>query len=195
MSTIATTVRRSKGAERALQARQFHWSGVEDDLLWNRKRQDGYTTIPRTLPILMTIIDALTKNQPAGRTYFGLWCRTYDESVLILENPLLLAFEAGFAGERALTTWKQRMKSLVELGLIDARPGSAGDFHYVLMLNPHKAIWHLQDKIRPQMFMQLMDRALEVGAVDMKAPEGGVTAPQGKESKRVRKPRQTAAAT
>src|SRR5690606_37948711 len=137
---------------------------------WHRKRCHGFITIPRTLPLIMNIIDTLSKARPAGPTYFGLWSRTYDESLVILENPMLAAFEAGFSGERAVTTWKQRMRTLVELGFIRTKPGSAGDFHYVLLLNPHRVVWSLKDKIQPQLFMQLHDRALDIGAKDMRPP-------------------------
>lgn len=180
-STAATAKRVSKGKERALQLRTLNWPNVTDDELWNRSRCHGFTTIPRTIPLLMNIIDSLSKNQPVGRTYFGLWCRTYDESLVIVENPMSLAFEAGFTGERAVTTWRQRMNTLKNLGLIDAMPGSSGDFHYVLLLNPHKVVWKLKDQIQPQIFMQLFDRAVDIGAKDMKPPED-TTAPAGKKT-------------
>jgi len=138
---VANAKRISKGTERALRIRSEHWSEVSEELLWHRKRCDGYTTIPRTIPLLMNIIDSKSKNQPAGRTYFGLWCRAYDESLIIIENPMSLAFEAGFSGERAVTTWRQRMSTLRDLGFIDAKPGSSGEFHYVLLFNPHKIVW------------------------------------------------------
>lgn len=172
MTTATATAKRvSKGTERALRIREEHWSDVPEARLWHRKRCDGYTTIPRTIPVLMNIIDSLSKNQPAGRTYFGLWCRTYDESLVIIENPMSLAFEAGFSGERAVTTWRQRMSTLQDLGFIAAKPGSSGEFHYVLLFNPHKVVWDLKPRTQSQLFMQLFDRAVDIGAKDMKAPE------------------------
>jgi hypothetical protein len=78
-----------------------------------------------------------------------------------------MAFEAGFNGERAVTTWRQRMETLVDLGFIDARPGSSGNFHFVLLFNPHWVVWQLKSKIQTQTFMQLADRAAEIGARDM----------------------------
>src|SRR5450759_1112564 len=103
MMNAATATKISKGKERALQMRTQNWPDVSESYLWNRATCHGYTTIPRTMSILMNIIDSLSKNKPAGRTYFGLWCRTYDESVVIIENPMSMAFEAGFSGERAVT--------------------------------------------------------------------------------------------
>jgi hypothetical protein len=111
------------------------------------------------MPLVMNIIDALTKNKPAGSTYFVMWCRTFDHSLLVIDNPMTLAVEAGFSGERALSTWKDRMRSLVELGFIDAKEGSAGPFHYVLLLNPHKVVWQLKGRIQEGTFRQLQTRA------------------------------------
>lgn len=167
IAPAADRKRIAKGKERALQSRAFHWPSLSESDLWSRARHRGFTTTPRTLPIIMQIIDSLSKNQPAGRTYCGLWYRAYDEAVVIIENPMSLAFEAGFSGERAMTTWRQRMHTLQKLGFIDARPGSSGDFHHVLIYNPHKVVWRLKDRISPRLFSQLYDRAIEVGAEDM----------------------------
>jgi len=167
MSVAAIAKRISKGKERALEMRTRNWPDVPETRLWNRKTCHGYTTVPRTLALVMNIIDSLSKNQPAGRTYFGLWCRTYDEAVVIIENPMSMAYEAGFSGERAATTWRQRMQALQEMGFIEAKAGSSGDFHFVLLFNPHWVVWQLKPRIQPQAFMQLMDRAVEIGAKDM----------------------------
>jgi hypothetical protein len=170
---VATTKppRPSKAQEKAAAFRAAYWPNVTDEELWHRKRCDGYTSLPRTTPILMNIIDALSKNQPAGRTYLGLWARAFDESLLVIENPASLAAEAGFSGERAVSTWKQRMRTLQELGFIEAKPGSAGEFHYVLIFNPHRVIWKLKSTIQEGLFRQLWERAIDIGARDMKAPE------------------------
>lgn len=159
----------NKATKRAMEIRETYWDDVSDKDLWHRSRHAGFTTIPRTIPVLMNIIDNLSKNKPAGRAYFGLWARGFDASVVIVDNPMAVAFEAGFTGERAVTTWRQRMGTLVKLGFIEARPGSSGPYHYVLIRNPHKVVWKLKAKIQEQTFMQLLDRAAEIGAADMQA--------------------------
>jgi hypothetical protein len=159
--------RRSKAQLKARAILENFWPQIGSDTLWNRKIHRGFTTIPRTMPLIMSVIDSLTKNTPAGQTYFALWCRAFDEPVVVIENPLGIATDSGFSGERALTTWKARMKSLQELGFIDAREGSAGIFHYVLVRNPHKVLWELKEKILDRLFVQVLDRALDVGAIDM----------------------------
>jgi hypothetical protein len=160
----------TKAQEKALVFRAAYWPEVTDESLWHRKRCDGYTTIPRTMPILMSIIDSLSKNRPAGRAYFGLWARAFDESLLVIENPASLAAEADFSGERAVSTWRQRMRTLKQLGFIDAKPGSSGEFHYVLIFNPHRVVWNLKSGIQEGLFRQLWERAIDVGAKDMQPP-------------------------
>jgi hypothetical protein len=170
VSAASETKRISKGKQRAIQAREAMFPSVPQEMLWHRLTHDGYMSVPRTLPYVMNIIDTFCKGQPASRTYLGLWLRAYDEAVVIIENPMSLAVEAGFSGERAITSWKQRMQTLVELGFIQAREGGSGPYHYVLLLNPHKVVWDLKSSISERAFMQLRDRALEVGAVDIKQP-------------------------
>jgi hypothetical protein len=160
----------TKAQEKALAFRAAYWPEVAEDALWHRKRCDGYTTMPRTMPILMSIIDALSKNRPAGRVYLGLWARTFDEALLVIENPASLAAESDFSGERAVSTWRQRMRTLKELGFIDAKHGSSGEFHYVLIFNPHRVVWKLKDQIQEGLFRQLWERAIDIGARDMKPP-------------------------
>jgi len=58
--------RRLNMAERAKQQMDIQFPGHPDALLWHRKLNDGYSTIPRTLPLAMQAIDARSKGQPAG---------------------------------------------------------------------------------------------------------------------------------
>ncbi len=177
MNTAARAKKISKGQEKAMALRLAYWPAIDDEQLWSRKRHAGFTSIPRTMPQIMNIIDALTKNKPAGQAYFVLWCRTFDESLLVIDNPMTLAAEAGFSGERALTTWKDRMRTLADLGFIDAKEGPTGAFHYVLLLNPHKVVLRLKDRIQERMFRQLHERAIDIGAKDMAPPPSTETAP------------------
>lgn len=167
MNTKQASARRSKAQEKSIAIRQAYWPDLKDDDLWNRKKHNGYTTIPRTMPLLMNIIDSLSKNKPAGDAYFVLWCRVFDESLVVIENPSAFAAESGFTGERALTTWRDRMKTLQELGFIDCKPGNSGLYHYVLIFNPHIVARKLEDRIQEGIFRHLLDRSIDIGAKDM----------------------------
>jgi hypothetical protein len=173
VNKAANTKRIYKGAERALRLRAELWPKVPESDLWSRHNNTGFTTIPRTLPHLMNLIDSLSKSQPAGRAYLTLWFRAFDQALIIVDSPAILAAESGFNGERAVTTWRQRMATLAEFGFIKAEKGPSGDFHYLLLMNPHKVVWKLKakDQISRQLFLPLLDRATEIGAYDMSAPE------------------------
>jgi hypothetical protein len=167
MNIKQNAVKKSKAQEKSLKIREEYWPKLKDDDIWDRKKHKGFTTIPRTIAIVMSILDSLSKGKPLGQTYFVLWCHVFDDSILIIENPSTYVAEAGFTGERALTTWNSRMKALQDLGFIDCKDGASGKFHYVLIKNPHKVMWQLKNKIQEKRFRQLLDRALDIGAKDM----------------------------
>jgi hypothetical protein len=153
-------------AERAQQQMELHFPNIPSAWLWQRKVNDGYTTVPRTLPIAMQAIDDATKGRPAGHTLFCLWARSPDHPLLVIENPATYASEAGFSGERAVDTWRKRMKQLLALNFIWSVPGPSGDFHYVLLTNPNAAVeWlYSNGKIQKSLYARFIDRVHEIGA-------------------------------
>jgi hypothetical protein len=175
MNATQAAAKKTKMADRAKGLRENFFPEIAQEWLWLRKRNDGYTTIPRTLAMVMAIIDSLSKNKPCGLTYFVLWCRAWDDPLLTIENPAVFAAEAGFSGERAVITWRQRMKTLKDLGFIACKEGASGEYHYVLILNPHLVIWKERDKIAQSLVMKLFDRGHEIGAKDLIDPVAALT--------------------
>ena len=57
--------KRMKMDERAQKQMDIHFPNTPEVFVWRRKRNDGYTTVPRTLPIAMQAIDVQSKGQPA----------------------------------------------------------------------------------------------------------------------------------
>lgn len=159
------TVRRMKMAERAQQLMEVHFPGTPDPWKWHRKTNDGFITIPRTLPIVMQAVDAQSKGQPAGHVLFCLWARSPDHTVITIENPSTFAAEAGFIGERSVDTWRRRMKRLRELNCIWTKPGASGEFHYVMLLNPNAAMEWMRSggQVQDGIYGRFIDRVLEVG--------------------------------
>lgn len=153
-------------AERAQQQMDIHFPNVSAARTWHRNRNDGYTTIPRTLPLAMQAIDGQSKGKPAGHTLFCLWARSPDHSLITIENPATFAAEAGFLGERTVDTWRRRMKMLRELSFILTKPGASGDFHYVLLLNPNAAmeLMYSKGQIQNGLYSRFIDRLSEIGA-------------------------------
>lgn len=159
--------RRMKMAERAAAQMALHFPDAPEVWIWHRSTNDGYSTIPRTLPIVMQVIDNKSKGQPAGHTLFCLWARSPDHPLITVENPATFAGEAGFSGVRAVDTWRRRMKSLRDLGFIATKPGISGDFHYVLLLNPNAAVEKLRcnGNVQDGLYARFIDRLAEVGAM------------------------------
>jgi hypothetical protein len=164
-------IAKQKIREKQLKLRKTLWPELDEERLWNRKKRDGFTTIPRTMPIILKIMDSLSKGKPVSSTYLEIWCRAYDECFVTLNKHQELAFHAGFMGQRALQTWKDRVQILSELGFIDIQEGPSGKMSYALIFNPYEVIKkHHQDKhlgIPEDMYIALAARAIEIGADDL----------------------------
>lgn len=159
----------SKAHKNAMAMRAELWPDLDESRLWSRTVNDGFSTIPRTLSLITNIIDDLAKretgkSQAAGKTYFGLWCRVWDENLLIIENEKAYALEAGYPGERSTTTWRAHMRVLQRLGFIDVREGAYGPFNYVLLFNPYIILRALKDQIPQATYNYLVQRSIEIGA-------------------------------
>lgn len=158
--------RRLKMAERAQQQLALHFPDVPETLLWRRKSNDGFTTVPRPLPIAMQAIDETSKGAPAGHSLFCLWARAPDNPLVIVENPATFAAETGFTGERAVDTWRKRMRTLRDLSFIRTKPGPSGEFHFILLLNPNIAMELMRKKglVQDGLYGRFLERVADVGA-------------------------------
>jgi hypothetical protein len=156
-------------SDRRTTLRQGLWPDVVEGQLWLRKQRAGFTTVPRTLPLIGQILDQESgKGFPLSGVYFTLWCWVYDEGIVEVRDPRAMAHESGFSGPRAESTWRTRMKRLADLGLIKARPGLAGEFQFVLLLNPLQRIKALYADREPDiLYTALLGRMAQVGADDM----------------------------
>ncbi|MGO4395295.1 hypothetical protein AB4Z46_28465 [Variovorax sp. M-6] len=153
-------------ADRAQQQLALHFPGFDETLLWRRKSNDGFTTVPRALPIAMQAIDATSKGAPAGHSLFCLWSRAPDNPLVIVEAPATFAAEAGFSGERAVDTWRKRMRTLRELNFVSTKKGPSGEFHFILLLNPNIAVerMRLAGQVQDGLYGRFVDRLADIGA-------------------------------
>lgn len=156
-------------SQKRRQMRMRLWPLIEEDQLWLRTKSVGFTTIPRTLPIVNRILDIHAgKGFPVSSTYLALWCQVFDEGFVEIRNSRELAYESGFGGPRAEATWKTRMKKLESLNVIQSKPGVYGDYQYILMFNPHKVIEKMYENNPKDMaFQSLLSRMMHVGADDI----------------------------
>ncbi len=155
---------------RQLDARGKLWSDLTGDMLWSMDNE-GWVALPRLMPLMMSIMDDLSgKGFPVSRTYLELWSRMrVEESFLVLNRPEEMAFHAGFEGQRALRTWKDRMQRLADLGFIGVKAGPLGPLSYVVVYNPYHVIKRaaLAGKMQDAKWQALMIRANEISAFDI----------------------------
>lgn len=172
-----TKKRLSKAKESSLKMRKHLWPKVPESDLWLRQdpTKKGYTTMPRTMPLLINLINDISKHVgtgksvPAGKSYLVLWCRVFDEGYLKIESESVAAMEAGYEGERNISTWREHLRVLATLGFIDAKEGPAGPYHHILIFNPYLAVKKLRKKgwIPEATYTALFQRVTEIGASDL----------------------------
>ncbi len=175
LSERASKTRLSKAQKATLAMRKQLWPHITDKHLWLRNDRNGFTTIPRTMPLFMELIAdaskrvASGKSVPAGKTYLVLWSRVFDEGVVRIDVEAAAAMEAGYTGERNVTTWREHLRVLKELGFIDFNSGMAGPCQFVLLLNPYHAAKALRGKawVQEATYTALFQRAQEIGATDL----------------------------
>ena len=164
---------RKKIAQRQLELRNRLWPDRTDAHIWRRQHHHGFTTIPRTMPLIMSIMDDLA-GEPVAMAYLELWCRAFDEGFVTLSKPREISFHAGFDGQRGERTWRSKMRAIDKLGFIETQKGPSGEMSYALILNPYFVIRRLHDEkargLRTDKYNALIDRAGEIGAEDFDLP-------------------------
>src|SRR5580704_12240137 len=135
----------TKVAIRRQELRDILWPG-EGVKLWHRSTEDGYSTIPRTLPLVMTLIDQLKdKGRDISRVYFDLWCRQVDDSFVDVSDEESFAYSSGFTTTgRNVRSWRERIEVLRELGFISVRPNGSRKYGYILLHHPHRVVCKLR---------------------------------------------------
>lgn len=163
---------KSKGSqvtERRVAMRNRLWPEVDSRELWSIAH-DGWVSLPRLMPLMMNIMDDMSgKGYPVGRTYLEMWSRLREEQFLTLNRPEEMAFHAGFEGQRALRTWKDRVKRLADLGFIALKDGPVGELSYALFFNPYHVVKraYLKGEVQERKWQALTIRVEEISAYDI----------------------------
>lgn len=176
--------------EQAMRSR--YWPEVTEAEIWGTENA-GFVSVPRTLPIIMSIADTLSKSgKPVGKTYLSLWARANPAGVAVIDSERRAAVEAGFSPVRGATAWRDRVRRLERLGFVRTHTGPGGDIEHVLLRNPHVVVQeHEPDELEgerreslAQLYQALEARALRIGARDYPANVGAdeATAAAGDES-------------
>lgn len=120
-----------------LRARLF--PDLSESELWSRARFIGFTTVPRTLSIIVRIIDSLD-DKSAGRVYLDLWCRAFDDYFIDVRDEFEFAYSAGYSGQRAVRTWRERIRVLRDHGFVRYTKTPDGRIRHLVLLDPHPIV-------------------------------------------------------
>jgi hypothetical protein len=160
--------------KRQIEARAKLWPELDEAMLWNMNNE-GWVALPRLMPLMMSIMDDMSgKGLPVSRTYLEMWARLREEYFLTLNRPEEMAFHAGFEGQRALRTWRDRVHRLADLGFIGLQVGPLGDLSFAVFYNPYYIIKraYLEEKIQERKWQALVIRANELNIFDLDDIDG-----------------------
>lgn len=174
--------KKSAAVEAELTLRNSLFPGAADRL-WDKSKDKGFTSVPKTLPYIALILDDMSeKGKPLGAIYQILWSYTWDANAFVrLGNLSDFAFVAGFRGERGERTLRDRLRSLEHLGFIELKAHGSNPTGFVFIPNPHKVILELYAAhqaadeaeraklpvLREETFNAFLVRALDVKALDV----------------------------
>ena len=115
---------------------------------WLSHEETGYFSAPRSLPLLLDLLKSKEirgKNDPST-VYIELLSRHMGQGIVELTYEEEHAFAAGYHGERATHTWRERMRVLEDIGLIRTKKKGNRRYAYVLLVHPTIVIQRLYDK-------------------------------------------------
>ena len=104
--------------------------------IWNRKTSDGYVTIPRVLPLVLTLMRQLCQKEDPSSVYLDLWARNWDEGIVSITDEEDCADSSGYISKRAVRSWRERIWKLVQLGFIKVEADGNRKIGHILILNP-----------------------------------------------------------
>jgi hypothetical protein len=134
--------------------------------LWDRHTNAGFTTVPRLLSLIVVLIRDLSGKSDPSRVYLDLWLRCFDDAFLNIVQEDQFAFSSGYKGNRAVRSWRERIKQLKALGFIDVKPRGNTEIAYILLLNPLDTVTRLreQGKVKDDWWNAYVERANDIGA-------------------------------
>jgi hypothetical protein len=154
-----------------------------DERLWEKTRDQGFVTIPKTMPFIVRMLNEMSeKGKPLGDVYQILWTYTWNNNGFVrLGNLADLAFLAGFKGERGERTLRERLRSLEKLGFIELKAHGSNPTGFAFIPNPHQVVLAIHDtyisadaakkaklpSLREETFTAFLVRATDIKAADV----------------------------
>lgn len=122
-----------------------------DAVTYYHKSEDGFFTSPRTLPMIARLAKVLSPGIDPSQVYLELWARSFDPPGFVeIVDEEECANAAGFmgGGGRSIRSWRERVRTLTELGFIRVGAKGSREHAYVLILHPHNVVRALYEQGR-----------------------------------------------
>jgi len=138
---MATPSQPNAADVRREQVREQLWPGSSNEI-FDRKKHDGYSTVPRILSLILGLIEDLAdKGKNSSRVYCELWFRCFDDKLVEVKDENEIAYASGVTVRR----WKERIAELEKLGFVRTRPAGRLTYGYILLRNPYTVVKELID--------------------------------------------------
>lgn len=167
--------KRANGVETTQKVRTTLFAHIKEDQLWVLDgNRGGFAQVPRTLSLFSeVIIKKAVKlktgvSSAAGTTYNVLWLHTQGHGISKIESEVDAALEAGYGGERGVSTFRKHLRVLKDLGFIDYVEEARGRVKWVLMLNPYLVLKSLlaASLVDKTNYAAMLERASAIGSAD-----------------------------
>jgi hypothetical protein len=130
--------------ERRAKLREQFWPNED---AWTGEGERGWFRAPRTLPLILALLSSkeLSGNCDPSSVYMELLARHIGQGVIEMSNEGDHAYAAGYASNRGIQTWRERMKLLEQNGFIRTKKIGNQRYKYVLLVHPGTALQRLRD--------------------------------------------------
>jgi hypothetical protein len=129
-----------------LTLRDSLWGDAEKLVL--KPDEKGWWKAPRTLPLVLTLTrdKRITGNLDCSAVYLELWSRDFGQGIVEIFDEAEHAFAAGYVGDRAVRSWRERVRKLAEADFLRIARKPNREIGYVLLLDPYTVVQALRDK-------------------------------------------------
>ena len=136
--------------QKVREIKKRYWKGAGpgwgDADLSGKSLEKGFFNAPRTLPLVLAVLAQkdVSGNQDPGAVYIELLSRHKYEGIVEIGNEGDHAFNAGYTGNRATRTWRERMRILEKTGFIKVMKRANQEFGWVFLVHPAVVLQHLR---------------------------------------------------
>ena len=91
---------------------------MPDEETWSSKKAGGFWQAPRSLPLILSLIDNLAKGKDCSRVYVDLWPGTSAMAVVEIRERGGECSLLRVHGQRARRSWLERIDVLQDHGFV-----------------------------------------------------------------------------